>query len=103
MRTEIPWQSAVLAKRDGQIRTTAGNLNSGASDRVCRLIWRLPKPDRVGSGGHVRYMSDLAARQPLAKRAVGWQAFACDRGVFFRETTRRDRWHTLAIIKTERT
>src|SRR6516164_1767647 len=48
-------------------------------------------------------MSDLAARQPLAKRAVGWQAFACECGVFFRETTRGDRWHTLAIIKTERT
>jgi len=48
-------------------------------------------------------MSDLAARQPLSKRAVGWQAFARDRGVFFRETTRGDRWHTLAIIKTERT
>jgi len=48
-------------------------------------------------------MNDLAARQPLASWASRWQAFARERGVFFRVSAGCDSWHTLAIIKTERT
>src|SRR5215471_19288611 len=93
---EVPQQDALLTHRYRQIGAATGNLDGGAINRVNRLILRPCKLSYVG------YMNDLAARQPLASWTSRWQAFARERGVFFRVSAGCDSWHTLAIIKTER-